>query len=247
MDCCLPRIFISLDTKIPPPLISVRPRSERLKNALDRTKLKPETYPPENLNQPDFLGSLKLIPNQPGQSQQHVNGYQHIVENEIVSEPRNNIISSKCTCPPEECCTEMCLNRLLSVECDATTCPAKDQCQNQKFRRGSLYNTEIRLSENKGYGLFAMEPIPSGSFIVEYVGEVIDQIEFKKRFKTSQATGQFYFMALEEGFYIDAQHQGNKSRFINHSCAPNTKAVKWTVDKQTRLGFFAIKDIGRVS
>ena len=33
--------------------------------------------------------------------------------------------------------------------------------------------------------------------------------------------------------------QGNKARFINHSCEPNCQAEYWTVEGRERVGIFA--------
>lgn len=40
---------------------------------------------------------------------------------------------------------------------------------------------QVRRTQHKGWGLFALEPIPKGSFVVEYVGELIDNKEAEKR------------------------------------------------------------------
>lgn len=234
-----------LATKIP---IISRPRSERLKKLRERTELKPETCRvDDNLSQSEFLKSLHLRTSHSGQCGEFISGYEHIVQNEIISRPPKENIESKCNCTTEQGCGELCLNYITSVECHPKNCPAKTQCQNQRFRRGPLQKTEIRLTENKGYGLFAVEPIPIGAFVIEYVGQVINGKEFEKRFQVSKKTGNLYFMSLEEGFYIDSERKGNESRFANHSCNPNTHARKWTVDKKKRLGLFAIKNILRVS
>lgn len=33
----------------------------------------------------------------------------------------------------------------------------------------------------KGFGLFALEAIPAGQFIIEYIGEVLDEEEYLRR------------------------------------------------------------------
>lgn len=63
---------------------------------------------------------------------------------------------------------------------------------------------------------------------MEYVGEVLDTKEFKRRRK-DYSRGQnphFYFMALKPDLFIDATRKGNISRFINHSCDPNAETQK---------------------
>lgn len=42
---------------------------------------------------------------------------------------------------------------------------------------------------------------------------------------------------------IDAGPKGNYSRFMNHSCQPNCETQKWTVNGDTRVGLFAVRDI----
>uniref|UniRef100_A0A453SV54 SET domain-containing protein n=1 Tax=Aegilops tauschii subsp. strangulata TaxID=200361 RepID=A0A453SV54_AEGTS len=55
----------------------------------------------------------------------------------------------------------------------------------------------------------------------------------------------FYLCEVSSNMVIDATNKGNKSRFINHSCEPNTEMEKWTVDGETRVGIFALRDIQR--
>ena len=80
---------------------------------------------------------------------------------------------------------------------------------------------------------------------MEYVGEVLDPKQFKKRAKEySKAEIQhFYFMALSKDFYVDATTKGNISRFINHSCDPNSETQKWTVNGELRVGFFTRRNV----
>lgn len=52
---------------------------------------------------------------------------------------------------------------------------------------------------------------------------------------------------LDKDRIIDAGPKGNVSRFMNHSCDPNCETQKWTVNGDTRVGLFAIKDIEAVS
>lgn len=42
---------------------------------------------------------------------------------------------------------------------------------------------------------------------------------------------------------IDATDKGNKCRFLNHSCDPNCELMKWMVNGEVRVGFFAIESI----
>ncbi len=66
------------------------------------------------------------------------------------------------------------------------------------------------------------------SFLLEYVGEVLDYREFKKRTKKYDTEDKVhhYFMALNADQIIDATRKGSISRFINHSCDPNSETQK---------------------
>lgn len=149
------------------------------------------------------------------------------------------------------CGTEsICLNVRSHIECVPGQCPAKQRCQNQYFRRGTQLSLQVRKTEGKGWGLFAMEEIRAGQFIIEYVGEVIDGVELEKRFKAIK-DGNFYFFGLDKEIYIDSRVYGNVSRFGNHSCDPNAVAQKWIVNENgrehIRVGLFAKGKIHVVS
>lgn len=85
----------------------------------------------------------------------------------------------------------------------------------------------------------------SGDFIMEYVGEVLDQRQFQDRIKQTEVDRQkhFYFMTIRNGKVIDASRKGNLSRFMNHSCNPNCETQKWMVNGQLRVGLFAQKPV----
>ena len=44
-----------------------------------------------------------------------------------------------------------------------------------------LIGMEVAMTNGRGWGLFIKEPVKKGSFIIEYVGELITMDEFKKR------------------------------------------------------------------
>ncbi|CAH8501048.1 unnamed protein product [Dicrocoelium dendriticum] len=83
------------------------------------------------------------------------------------------------------------------------------------------------------------------TFIIEYVGEVIDFSEFRRRVRRYERLhrAHHYFMALGSDRFIDAGSKGNWARFVNHSCEPNCVTQKWSVDGKIRIGFFALMDI----
>lgn len=156
-----------------------------------------------------------------------------------------------CSCPPRAsgACTDGgCLNFVSRVICDPNTCPAQESCRNIAFNRRKKPDLKpFFTNDGRGWGLKAHEDIPKGSFVVEYVGEIIDQYECEKRLKQVQRRGdsEYYMMEISADHVLDASRKGNLSRFINSSCSPNCATQKWTdaATGQTRVGIFTISDI----
>ncbi|KAI5704834.1 hypothetical protein M8J75_009263 [Diaphorina citri] len=130
-----------------------------------------------------------------------------------------------------------------TVSC--SRCNLKDRCSNKRFQNLEYARCEMFKTEMKGFGLRALEDIPADTFLFEYVGEVVDTREFHRRaLGYSQDNNRhYYFMSLRPDAIIDATMKGNISRFINHSCDPNSETQKWTVDGELRIGFFSRKNI----
>ncbi|XP_050527182.1 uncharacterized protein LOC126897539 isoform X2 [Daktulosphaira vitifoliae] len=139
-------------------------------------------------------------------------------------------------------CGEGCLNRLLNIEC-GSGCSLKSLCTNKQFQNKQFKRTQIVKTEDKGYGVCALEDISKGSFVDEYVGEVIDQHEMIRRMKKRLYKNNNYMVQLKHDEVIDATCKGNITRFINHSCEPNCIAEKWHVLGESRMGFFSSKNI----
>lgn len=181
-----------------------------------------------------------------------------IPENVYLTERRKSKINKEvrrmvcdCTISKDEvargfvACGEDCLNRLLMIEC-GSRCPTGDLCSNKRFQKREFSKAEAFKTAKKGWGLRALEDLPEGSFIMEYVGEVLDPREFRKRVKeyARDNNQHHYFMALRADEIIDATQKGNLSRFINHSCCPNSETQKWTVNGDLRIGFFTRQFVG---
>ena len=155
-----------------------------------------------------------------------------------------------CQCKPvfgSDCvgCGEHCLNRMLNIECVEKYCPNGARCSNQIFSRRMYAPIEIRRAGKKGFGLFTKKDLKAGEFIVEYVGEVLDEEEYarRKQFYEASAQRHYYFMNIGNGEVIDATRKGGMGRFINHSCEPNCETQKWVVKGELSIGLFATKDI----
>uniref|UniRef100_A0A0D9X8C8 SET domain-containing protein n=1 Tax=Leersia perrieri TaxID=77586 RepID=A0A0D9X8C8_9ORYZ len=96
-----------------------------------------------------------------------------------------------------------------------------------------------------GWGAKALEAIEKDDFVIEFVGEVIDDKTFEERLEDMRrrADKNFYMCKVKKDFVIDATFKGNDCRFFNHSCEPNCQLQKWQVNGRTRLGVFASKAI----
>ena len=83
----------------------------------------------------------------------------------------------------------------------------------------------VRNSPVHGRGVFAVEPIATGTRIIEYKGEHIDWDEALRRHPhdPEQPNHTFYF-SLDNGDVIDGKKKGNEAKWINHSCSPNCEA-----------------------
>ncbi len=75
------------------------------------------------------------------------------------------------------------------------------------------YKVEVKRS-SAGLGLFALEAIPKGACVIEYVGRVLTQEEeFSSRSK--------YLFEVTKKITIDGAIRTNTARYINHACKPN--------------------------
>jgi uncharacterized protein len=79
---------------------------------------------------------------------------------------------------------------------------------------------EVRASPIHGVGGFAVAELPSGSRVVEYVGNRIDKAESLRQ---CERNNPFIFF-LDPEHDLDGQVDWNPARFLNHSCAPNCDA-----------------------
>jgi len=142
-------------------------------------------------------------------------------------------------------CGRKCLNRLLSTECFAETCPAKELCTNRVFQKQMHCNVYPIRTEKCGWGLAAGQLITKGTFIIQYVGEIfsVDSEIGAKRIEKYRGSPCVYLMSTSQNEVIDPTTRGNLARFINHSCDPNSETQKWNVLGEICIGIFAKRDI----
>ncbi len=84
---------------------------------------------------------------------------------------------------------------------------------------------QTRRSGVHGKGVFALQDVPEGETIIEYVGAIISWPEAQRRHPhdPEDPNHTFYFH-IDADRVIDALYGGNSSRWINHSCDPNCEA-----------------------
>ncbi|XP_027774396.1 uncharacterized protein LOC107026384 isoform X2 [Solanum pennellii] len=170
--------------------------------------------------------------------------YVHIKRNAyLIKKKRDGVIADiGCThCKSTEC-SDNCVCRVQCISC-SKACRCSDMCSNRPFRRDR--KIQVVKTELCGWGVVASESINKGDFIIEYIGEVIDDALCEKRLWDMKYKGvqNFYMCELRKDFTIDATFKGNLSRFLNHSCEPNCKLEKWQVEGETRVGVFAARYI----
>ncbi|XP_021765788.1 histone-lysine N-methyltransferase, H3 lysine-9 specific SUVH6-like [Chenopodium quinoa] len=145
----------------------------------------------------------------------------------------------------------------LIYEC-GPSCKCPPTCHNRVSQHGIKLPLEVFKTESRGWGVRSLSSIPSGSFVCEYIGEILDEKEAEQRIDDDEYLfdiGRNYndptlrdrlsalmpdmpskFSAIVEnvGFTIDAAKFGNIGRFINHSCSPNLVAQNVLYDHEDK-------------
>ncbi|KAK9697473.1 hypothetical protein RND81_08G039800 [Saponaria officinalis] len=146
------------------------------------------------------------------------------------------------SCNSSSTCSKDCLCRVQSISC-SRACRCSEACTNRPFRK----DKKIKIVKTGlcGWGVEAAESINKGDFVIEYVGEVVDDVECTQRLwaMKNKDVKNFYMCEIRKDFTIDATFKGNASRFLNHSCDPNCKMEKWQVEGEIRVGVFATRSI----
>ena len=118
-------------------------------------------------------------------------------------------------------------------------------CGRRQVQNGCQVPLEIiAMEDGRGFGVKTLSSIPKGTFVAEYVGEIISEAENIAR-EQKKNSAEFYTWQLSNGFVIDATKFRNVAAFINHQCKySNLVPVKVLVNHQRpRVAFFAQRDI----
>ncbi|KAM3437797.1 hypothetical protein MY4824_003631 [Beauveria thailandica] len=156
---------------------------------------------------------------------------------------------SKCVCKPEDGCGDNCQNRIMLYECNDINCNAgKETCTNRAFAtltarraKGGKYRVgvEVIKTSDRGYGVRSNRCFRPHQIIMEYAGEIITEEECERRMNNEYKTNEcYYLMSFDQNMIIDAT-TGSIARFVNHSCNPNCRMIKWIVSGQPRMALFA--------
>ncbi|KAI3444068.1 hypothetical protein Pfo_000733 [Paulownia fortunei] len=106
--------------------------------------------------------------------------YVHIKRNVyLVKRKRNNVDADiGCTSCSSTQCSDGCVCRVQCISC-SKACRCSKNCANRPFQK--VKKIQIVKTELCGWGVVAAESISKGDFIVEYVGEVIDDALCERR------------------------------------------------------------------
>lgn len=138
-------------------------------------------------------------------------------------------------------------------------CKCSPNCRNRVVQKGTEAKLCIFRTDNgRGWGVKTLKDIASGSFVTQYVGEVIKNDEAEKRGKEYDAAGRTYLFDLDYNstdnedqcpYTVDAAVYGNVSHFINHSCDPNLAVFAVWIDcldpNLPKLALFAKRKIAK--
>ncbi|XP_026568289.1 histone-lysine N-methyltransferase EHMT1 isoform X4 [Pseudonaja textilis] len=132
----------------------------------------------------------------------------------------------------------------LIFECNHA-CSCWRNCRNRVVQNGLRTRLQLFRTRKMGWGVRTMQDIPLGTFVCEYVGELISDSEANVREEDC------YLFDLgnkdQDVYCIDARFYGNVSRFINHFCEPNLIAVRVFMSHQDlrfpRIAFFSSRPI----
>uniref|UniRef100_A0A0N5A473 SET domain-containing protein n=1 Tax=Parastrongyloides trichosuri TaxID=131310 RepID=A0A0N5A473_PARTI len=141
-------------------------------------------------------------------------------------------------------CKDSCLLFNAKKECTDNHGPYSI-CDNMFFRMKKSISIYVKHVGEKGYGIASKFLISKGQFIVDIVGEVLDnkgvrELLSKEENKKTKGT---YLQRLTDNNILYFYRKGNIGRFVNHSCSPNAKLEVWKSGIHYVLGIFAIRNI----
>ena len=118
------------------------------------------------------------------------------------------------------------------VECKED-CQGGMNCSNKRIQRGLWKKVESKVTQGCGNGLFTMEDLKKGDFIIEYVGKIV-----------YEDPDNVYGMKIADmDLWIDPTKTDCPAKYMNYSCEPNCHLEQWAVNGLPRMCLFATEDI----
>lgn len=118
-------------------------------------------------------------------------------------------------------------------ECNSKCACHQEHCLNRLVQHGLFVQLQLFKDQQKGWGLRALHDIPCGTFICQYIGELLtsDQgheraLTIEDKYQTSldlvkQIRDETDDPIDDEPYVIDGSIYSNLGRYFNHSCTPN--------------------------
>ncbi|KAI8900717.1 hypothetical protein BC833DRAFT_519765, partial [Globomyces pollinis-pini] len=130
-------------------------------------------------------------------------------------------------------------------------CSCPPNCGNRVSQLIPDIEFSIFQTEAAGFSVKSLTDIPVGSFITNYLGELISLAEFTNRSTSGKNMEYIFEIGVSKNntceYMVDCFEMGNISRFFNHSCDPNMAVYAVYIDTpdptRHNLGFYAIKPI----
>jgi SET domain-containing protein len=94
---------------------------------------------------------------------------------------------------------------------------------------------QFRHSRIHGTGGYARKDIPTGTRLIEYLGERITKAESLVQCEADNV----YIFTLDDEYDLNGNVDWNPARFLNHGCAPNCE----TELDEARVWVLALRDI----
>ena len=150
--------------------------------------------------------------------------------------PKLPDVEKQCSCEGENKCYDItCENWMISVECPAE---CGKTCRNHRLGQGSTV-TEFLLpyyTGSRGAGLKTTRNIREGELVIEYLGEILDDAEYRRRLSTTYKDySAYYAFSLDKKLLIDSTIKGNFSKLCLCYCvtkkffaALKTVSNNWT-------------------
>lgn len=122
-------------------------------------------------------------------------------------------------------------------ECHAKCACHREHCSNRLVQQGLFVQLQLFKDKSKGWGLRTLHDLPRGTFICQYIGELLTSDQGHER---AQSIDDKYQTSLDlvkqvryetghddgnddddEPYVLDGSLYSNIGRYFNHSCDPN--------------------------